>query len=108
LTGIDVQWEGSAEFETITVVRVEGGDALNVAGLPQPVLLVEFVKDGSIPDHAEMIDPAFLEENFSQGWIYFAIIDGQLSAVSYRARTRSIVRFPVEAFAEAGNEIPET
>ncbi|MGB3713198.1 MAG: ABC transporter substrate-binding protein [Candidatus Promineifilaceae bacterium] len=108
LTGIDVQWEGSAEFETLIAVRVEGGDAPDVAGFPQPALMAEFVRDGSIPDHAEMVDPAFLEDNFSQAWIDLAIVDGQLSAVPYRASTKSIVWYPVEAFAEAGYEIPTT
>src|SRR5690606_6162157 len=31
-TGIDIQYEGSSEFETLVTVRVEGGDAPDIAG----------------------------------------------------------------------------
>ncbi|HSM58096.1 MAG TPA: extracellular solute-binding protein, partial [Candidatus Sulfomarinibacteraceae bacterium] len=107
-TGIDVEYEGSSEFETLITVRVEGGDAPDVAGFPQPGLLAQFVHEGVIPDHAQFLDVEKLHENYGEAWIDLATVDGQLSGVFYRASTKSIVWYPVEAFEEAGYEIPET
>lgn len=107
-TGIDVQYEGSSEFETLITVRVEGGNAPDIAGFPQPGLLAEFVRGGHVPDHANLVDVDLLNEQYSPAWIDLATVDGQLSGVFYRASTKSIVWYPVEAFAEAGYTIPTT
>ena len=107
-TGIDVKYEGSAEFETLITVRVAGGDAPDIAGFPQPGLMAQFVQEGAIPDHAAFLDVAQLEENYSEAWTNLATVNGQLSGVFYRASTKSIVWYPVDAFAEAGYEIPQT
>jgi alpha-glucoside transport system substrate-binding protein len=49
-----------------------------------------------------------LQADYSEAWINLATVDGQLSGVIYRANTKSIVWYPVEAFEAAGYEIPET
>ena len=103
-----MQYEGSAEFETLITVRVEGGDAPDIAGFPQPGLLAQFVQEGAIPDHAQFLDVDKLQENYSEAWLNLATVDGQLSGVFYRASTKSIVWYPVAAFEEAGYEIPQT
>jgi alpha-glucoside transport system substrate-binding protein len=107
-TGIDVKYEGSAEFETLITVRVEGGDAPDVAGFPQPGLLAQFVRDGAVPDHAQFLDVDRLAEDYSDAWIDLATVNGQISGVFYRASTKSIVWYPQPEFEEAGYEIPET
>jgi alpha-glucoside transport system substrate-binding protein len=107
-TGIDVKYEGSSEFETLITVRVEGGDAPDVAGFPQPGLMAQFVHEGAIPDHAQFLNTDQLAENYSDAWMNLATVDGQLSGVFFRASTKSIVWYPVQAFADAGYEIPET
>ena len=49
-----------------------------------------------------------LSANYSDAWIDLATVNNQLSGVFYRARTKSIVWYPVQAFADAGYEIPQT
>src|SRR5690606_17016920 len=107
-TGIDVIYEGSAEFETLITVRVEGGDAPDIAGFPQPALMAEFVRSGDILDFGAATNVDQLNSDYSEAWTTLAPVDGQLSAVPYRASTKSIVWYPVEAFEAAGYEIPET
>jgi 6-phosphofructokinase len=43
-TGIDIQYEGSKEFEATISIRVEAGDAPDIVDFPQPGLLANFVK----------------------------------------------------------------
>ena len=38
-SGIDIQYEGSADFETLIQVRVDGGDPPDIGSHPQPGLL---------------------------------------------------------------------
>ncbi|MFN0283837.1 MAG: carbohydrate ABC transporter substrate-binding protein, partial [Kineosporiaceae bacterium] len=42
-TGIDIQWNGSGEFETQLQVRVKGNNAPDLAPIPQPGLLQTLV-----------------------------------------------------------------
>jgi alpha-glucoside transport system substrate-binding protein len=107
-TGIDIIYEGSAEFETLITVRVEGGDAPDIAGFPQPALMAEFVRSGDIIDYGAATNVDQLNADYSEAWTSLATVDGQLSAVPYRASTKSIVWYPVAAFEEAGYEVPQT
>ncbi|MEJ2412772.1 MAG: hypothetical protein P8Y34_07240, partial [Anaerolineales bacterium] len=45
-TGIDIQYEGSKEFEASISIRVEAGDAPDIADFPQPGLLKTLVAKG--------------------------------------------------------------
>ncbi len=108
-TGIDVVHEGSGEFETLINVQVESGDAPDTAVFPQPGLLASFVESGDALDLTTMgITPESLQENYADTWIDLGTFDGQLSGVFFRASTKSIVWYPVQAFEAAGYEVPET
>ena len=107
-TGIDVQWEGSAEFETLINVRVEGGDAPDLAIFPQPALLAKFATSGDLIDLSGYTDVDLLGEYYIDAWINLATVNGGLYGVFYKAATKSIVWYPVAAFEEKGYEIPTT
>ncbi len=107
-TGIDVVHEGSADFETLIVVRVEGGDAPDVAIFPQPALMASFVEDGHIVDLGSFMDLEQLKNSYSEGLLDLGTVDGQLSGIFYRASTKSLVWYPVPQFEEAGYTVPET
>ena len=47
-TGIDVQYEGSKEFETTISVRVDAGDPPDIADFPQPGLLENLAGTGAV------------------------------------------------------------
>ena len=46
-TGIDIQYEGTKEFEATISVRVDAGDAPDVVDFPQPGLLGNFAQESS-------------------------------------------------------------
>ncbi len=107
-TGIDVVYEGASEFETLITVRVEGGDAPDIAIFPQPALMAEFVESGDILDFGAATNVDQLNADYSTAWTSLATVGEQLSAVPYRASTKSIVWYPVAAFEAAGYAIPQT
>jgi len=50
-TGIDIQYEGSKEFEASITIRLDGGDAPDIVDFPQPGLLNTAVKKGQAIGH---------------------------------------------------------
>jgi len=87
-TGIDVVYEGSADFETIALVRAEAGDPFDIYNFPQPGLMADFARSGFLVD--------------------LGTVDGTLYGVWHNADVKSLVWYPVPEFEEAGYEIPET
>ncbi|MFP4301871.1 MAG: ABC transporter substrate-binding protein [Spirochaetaceae bacterium] len=107
-TGIDIQYEGSGDFESLITVRTEGGDPPDVAAWPQPGLMRDIADRGHIIDLAEWMDMEYLEQQYDQSWLDLATYDDMMAGVWYRASVKSLVWYPVPEFEEEGYEIPET
>ena len=106
-TGIDVEFEGSADFETLITVRVEAGDAPDIAQFSQPGLMKQFT-DGDLVPLDSFMNMGQLKKDYIQSWLDLATFDGKLYGIFYRANTKSIVWYPTPQFEEAGYKIPET
>jgi alpha-glucoside transport system substrate-binding protein len=111
-TGIDIQYTGSKEFEVAIVAAVDGGAAPDIADFPQPGLLKSFVADGKVVDISTFMDADWLKQNYAQGWLDYATMEGPngpiTAGVWARYNAKSQVYYPVKAFEEAGYEIPTT
>ena len=68
-TGIDIQYEGSKEFEATIAIRIEGGDAPDIADFPQPGLLNTVVQTGKVIDLTNVINQDWLKKNYNQSWL---------------------------------------
>jgi len=106
-TGIDVQYEGITDYETVLTVRVDGGDAPDIAQIAQPGKMREFQADGALVNLSEFIDTAAFEANFPS-FVDLSSVDGNIYGIPYKADLKSIVWYPNAAFEEAGYEIPQT
>ena len=97
-TGIDIQYEGSKEFEASITIRLDGGDAPDIVDFPQPGLLATAVKKGQAIDLSTVINPDWLEENYSQAWLDMGTMegpDGPITAgIWARANGKSLVFYP--------------
>jgi alpha-glucoside transport system substrate-binding protein len=111
-TGIDIQYEGSKEFEASITIRVDGGDAPDIVDFPQPGLLSTMVKKGQVVDLNDVIDEAWLKENYIQSWLDMGTMagpDGPIAAgIWARANGKSLVFYPKAEFDAAGYAVPET
>ncbi len=107
-TGIRVEYEGSGDFETLILVRAEGGDPPDIGAFPQPGLLAGLVERGLIIDMNEWFDTDYLTTQYDQSWLDDATLGGIMAGVWYRTSVKSLVWYPVEAFNAAGYTIPET
>lgn len=107
-TGIDVVYEGSGDFESLIIVRVEGGNPPDLAAFPQPGLLNDFVKAGAVVDLNDWFDSSYLSQQYIDSWLEMATMEGIMAGIWYRANIKSLVWYPKQEFEAAGYTIPET
>ncbi len=111
-TGIDIQYEGSKEFEATISIRVDGGSAPDIADFPQPGLLATFVKEGKVIDVTSFINEDRLKEQYNQSWLDMASMPGPdgdvMAGIWNRSSVKSLVWYPKAAFVDAGYTVPTT
>lgn len=108
MTGIDIVYEGSGDFETLVTVRAEGGDPPDIAAFPQPGLAADLVDGGYIQDVEEWLGMDYLQQQYSSAWTDLADIGGIQAGVFYRANVKSLVWYNIPVWEEEGYEVPET
>ena len=54
-TGIKVVYEASSDFATLLPVRVESGNAPDIAMFPQPGLMADFAREGQLVPLANLL-----------------------------------------------------
>ncbi len=111
-TGIDIQYEGSKEFEASISVRVEAGDAPDIVDFPQPGLLGNFVKQGKVVNVLDFLSEDYLKQQYNQSWLDMATMQGPngpiMAGVWHRFNAKSLVWYPKKAFEAAGYQVPQT
>lgn len=104
---IDVIYSGTAEFETLIEVRVEAGDAPDIAAFPQPGAVARFAQnDELVPLWDEAL--ALYDENYAPGWRDLSQVDGTPYGMFHRVNAKGWVWYNKPLWNEAGWEIPET
>jgi alpha-glucoside transport system substrate-binding protein len=104
-TGIDIEWNGSQEFEAQIAVRVEGGTAPDLAIFPQPGLLAKFGAD-LVPASERIV--ASVDENYTADWKTYGTVDGTFYGTPLGANVKSFVWYSPKVFADNGWTIPTT
>ncbi len=106
-TGIDLTYEGSGEFEAQLNVKVQGGNAPDLAFIPQPGLLQRFAKAGQLVEPSEAT-VRNAEEHYPEAWREYATVDGTFYGAPNSGNVKSFVWYSPKAFTAAGYEIPQT
>ena len=104
-TGIKINYQGDRSFEEQIGVRVDGGNAPDIAMFPQPGKIRDFAED-LVPLSGDALGN--VEENFDAGWTDLVTIDGDIMAVPTKADLKSLMWYSPSAFEEAGYEVPES
>lgn len=104
-TGIDVVYTGTDAFATLLPVQVDSRNAPDIAMFPQPGLMRDFAREGSLIPLSGDLD---LAAAYSQDWLDLATVEGELYGVWYRASVKSLVWYSPQAFNAAGYTIPNT
>jgi len=111
-TGIDIQYEGSKEFEASISIRVDGGNPPDIVDFPQPGLLNTFVKKGKVIDLSKIVDQEWLKKNYNQSWLDMATMQDPkgpiMAGIWGRVNGKSLVWYPKAEFDTAGYKVPQT
>jgi alpha-glucoside transport system substrate-binding protein len=112
-TGIDIQYEGTKEFEATIAARVLGGDAPDIVDFPQPGLAGLLAAQGKVIPVTKLVPEEWLKENYNQSWLDMAMMPGadgtaQMYGLWQRFNGKSLVWYPKKAFDEAGYTVPTT
>lgn len=106
-TGITVKMEGSNQFEALLPVRVKGGNAPDIAIIPQPGLLAQMVATGKA-----VVAPARTLANvnkyWSAGWKGYGSVNGKFYASPNSANMKSLVWYSPKEFAKNSYTVPTT
>ena len=98
-TGIDIQYEGSKEFEASISIRVQANDPPDIADFPQPGLLNTFVTQGKVIPATTLVPESWLRQNYLDSWLDMATMTGsdgveQMYGVWHRFNAKSLLWIP--------------
>jgi alpha-glucoside transport system substrate-binding protein len=105
-TGVSVTHEGSGEFEAQLKVRIDGGNAPDIAVIPQPGLMADLARSGSLI--AEPDVGAYVKDNFLAGYDQIGSVDGKFYGAPLSANVKSLVWYNPKQFSAKGYTVPTT
>lgn len=107
-TGADVTYSpAGGDMGTIVGTQIEGGNPPDIAILPQPGLLSEFARQGSLQPVEEFAGD-LVDSYYADVWRDLGTVDGTLYGVWFKAANKSLVWYNTDLFAQAGVEPPQT
>jgi alpha-glucoside transport system substrate-binding protein len=106
-TGIKVEYTGDKGFEGNIVTKVTGGDAPDIAIVPQPGLLKTLVDTGDVQKGSDAVS-ANVDEYWGEDWKKYGTFDDTFYAAPMLANLKGYVWYSPAKFAEWGVEIPKT
>ncbi len=105
-TGATVAYEGSSEFEAQLVVRVQGGNAPDIAYVPQPGLLQTLVRQtGEVVAAPDVVEEN-VDEFWDESWKGYGSVDDEFYAAPLGASVKSLVWYQPALFEENGYRCP--
>lgn len=107
-TGIDVIYEGTDAFTTLLPVRVDSGDAPDIAMFPQPGLMKSLADEGALIPVTEVLSREELAQYYPESWIKLSTVNDEIYGIWYRSAVKSLVWYVPEEFEARGYEIPKT
>ena len=102
---VNISYRSAEDVRPVLSTAIEGGNPPDLAALPNPGLMRDFVERGAL----KPIDFAreTVEENFAQSWVDLASVDGKLYGVFFKGANKSTVWYNVHAYEDAGIEPAE-
>jgi len=107
-TGIDVTYEGITDYETVLSTRVDGGNAPDIAQIAQPGLMRTYASEGNLVALSDFMDTDQLTTDYIESFVELGSYEDDVYGVFYKGDLKSIVWYPVQAFEDAGYEVPTT
>jgi alpha-glucoside transport system substrate-binding protein len=106
-TGVTIQFTGSNDFESQLPVKVAGGNAPDLAVIPQPGLLQTMVKTGKAVEAPAAV-ATNVANNWSAAWKGYATVNGKFYGAPMSANVKSLIWYSPSVFKAKGWTVPTT
>ncbi|MCM3502858.1 extracellular solute-binding protein [Microbacterium sp. P26] len=106
-TGIKVVYTGDKSFEGNIVTKVSGGDAPDIAIVPQPGLLKTLIGTGDVQKASDTVSKN-VDQYWGEDWKSYGTQDGEFYAAPMLANLKGYVWYSPAKFKEWGVEVPKT
>ncbi len=106
-TGITVQFQGDKDFDSQIKVRIDGGNAPDVAVFAQPGIVQQLAAAGKLAEAPKAVT-ANLDKYYSDSWKSYVTYKGKFYGSPLDANVKSFIWYSPKRFADAGYEVPTT
>jgi alpha-glucoside transport system substrate-binding protein len=106
-TGITIAYTADKEFETALKTKVQGGNAPDIAIIPQPGLLQTFATAGKLKPATDALTKE-ATANWTKDWIGYATVDDVYFAAPMGANLKSLIWYSPKSFQKYGYTVPTT
>jgi len=106
-THVKIKIEGSNQFEALLPVRVKGGNAPDIAIIPQPGLLAQMVATGKVKKAPKSV-LRNVKKYWSASWRELGTVNKKFYAAPLSANMKSLVWYSPKQFKANGYTVPTT
>ena len=92
-TGVDVQYTGTRDINTVLSTGVASGILPDVAGLPGPGQMNEWAKAGALKPLDDVLDTATYTAETAPALVALGTVDGKISGVFIKAAVKGLIWF---------------
>jgi alpha-glucoside transport system substrate-binding protein len=107
-TGIDVEYEHPRDMIATLAEGLQDGNPPDIAGLPGPGAMRQYVAQGALVPLDDVLDTARLQQEYPEGFTDLAQVDGQTYGAFIKASVKSLVWYRPDVFQERGYQVPQT
>lgn len=105
-TGIQVQYTGTRDLNSILTTRVQAGNPPEIAAIPNPGAMAQFVQSGKLVDLAKIVDQNAMKQQYAQDWMSLGTVNGKLVGIFVKADLKSTIWYNPKGLDQFTNSSP--
>lgn len=107
-TGVQVQFEGTRDITAVLATRIQGGNPPDVAGLPNPGTMQQYVAQGALIPLDDVLDMERVRQEYPEGFLNLSTVNDQIQGIFIKASVKSFIWYRPDVFQERGYQVPQT
>jgi alpha-glucoside transport system substrate-binding protein len=105
-TGVQVQYTGTRDLNTVLSTRVQAGNPPEIAALPGPGQMAQFAQAGKLTDLSGILDVNQMKSQYAPDWLTLGTVNGKLVGVFMKADLKSTIWYDPKSFSQVNSGDP--
>lgn len=101
-TGIQVQYTGTRDLNSILTTRVQAGNPPEVAALPNPGAMEQFANQGKLLDLTNVVNESQMKSQYAPDWMTLGTVNSKLVGIFVKADLKSLIWYDPKNFSKVG------